>query len=138
MRQKTGFPSGRTDEEFGTNRRHIQNEVIRERCRNVAGEILSNAKDPVNIGGGGWTRTNDLRIMRCTFRRAATWIQPLAVGPSDLKWDQMSSIGAELATLVATRKYDDLNPDPLVPDQIQASWRTALALPNHAKWKIAG
>jgi len=63
MRQKTGFPSGRTDEEFGTNRRHIQNEVIRERSRNVAGEILSNAKDPVNIGGGGWTRTNDLRIM---------------------------------------------------------------------------
>jgi len=66
------------------------------------------------------TRTYDLRIMRCTFRRAATWIQQLAVGPSDLKWDQMSSIGAELATLVATRKYDDLNPDPLVPDQIQA------------------
>jgi hypothetical protein len=33
------------------------------------------------IGGGGWTRTNDLRIVRCTFRRAATWIQSFAVGP---------------------------------------------------------
>jgi integrase-like protein len=32
------------------------------------------------IGGGGWTRTNDLRIMRCTFRGAATRIQSLTDG----------------------------------------------------------
>ena len=32
------------------------------------------------IGGGEWTRTTDLRIMRCAFRRAATWIQSFALG----------------------------------------------------------
>src|SRR5450432_3621007 len=32
------------------------------------------------IGGGGRTRTYDLRIMRCAFRRAATWIQSVTVG----------------------------------------------------------
>ena len=36
------------------------------------------------FGGGGRTRTYDLRIMRCTFRRAATWIQSFTFGPSHL------------------------------------------------------
>jgi hypothetical protein len=36
------------------------------------------------IGGGGRTRTYDLRIMRCSFRRAATRIQSLIVGTGHL------------------------------------------------------
>jgi len=55
------------------------------------------------IGGGAWTRTTDLRIMRCAFRRAATRIQSLTVGSSDLKWDRTRLIGVELATNVATQ-----------------------------------
>jgi len=36
------------------------------------------------IGGGGRTRTYDLRIMRCGLRRAATRIQPFTVGTGRL------------------------------------------------------
>ena len=46
------------------------------------------------IGGGGWTRTNDLRIMRCASVRAATWIQSLAFGIRDLSWNRMQPVGA--------------------------------------------
>jgi len=45
-------------------------------------------------GGGGWTRTNDLRIMRCTFRRAATRIQLLTFGTRHLIRDRMCAFGA--------------------------------------------
>ena len=38
--------------------------------------------DPLKSGGGGRTRTYDLRIMRCTFGGAATWIQSVVVGPT--------------------------------------------------------
>jgi hypothetical protein len=46
------------------------------------------------IGGGGRTRTYDLRIMRCAFRRAATWIQSLAIGPRELARDRVQAVGA--------------------------------------------
>jgi hypothetical protein len=46
------------------------------------------------VGGGGRTRTYDLRIMRCAFRRAATWIQSLAFGTNDLIWNRVQSVGA--------------------------------------------
>ena len=47
-----------------------------------------------SIGGGGRTRTYDLRIMRCAFRRAATWIQSLGFGIHDLSWNRVQSVGA--------------------------------------------
>jgi hypothetical protein len=46
------------------------------------------------IGGGGWTRTNDLRIMRCAFGKAATWIQSLAFGIRDLSWSRVQTVSA--------------------------------------------
>jgi len=45
------------------------------------------------IGGGGWTRASDLRIMRCGFRRAATRIQALTVGIGHLHRDCVVSFG---------------------------------------------
>jgi len=46
------------------------------------------------IGGGGWTRTNDLRIMRRIFRRAAIWIQSLVVGSDVVIRDKGLAFGA--------------------------------------------
>lgn len=46
------------------------------------------------FGGGGRTRTSDLRIMRCTFRRAATRIQSLTFGTSHLIRAGALSFGA--------------------------------------------
>ena len=63
--------------------------------------------------------------MRCTFRWAATWIQSLTVGSSNLKWDWMCSIGAELATLVATRKCYDLSLRYLGPCRLFSCSRTS-------------
>jgi|SRR5215472_14450598 len=45
-------------------------------------------------GGGGWTRTNDLRIMRRIFRRAAIWIQSLVVGSDVVIRDKGLAFGA--------------------------------------------
>ena len=45
------------------------------------------------IGGGAWTRTTDLRIMRCTFRGAATWIQALTFGTGHPNRGVMLSVG---------------------------------------------
>jgi hypothetical protein len=50
------------------------------------------------IGGGAWTRTTDLRIMRCPFRRAATWIQSFTVGRRHMIRGCMFSFGAQLTT----------------------------------------
>jgi hypothetical protein len=53
----------------------------------TGGGSLGGAPGLDQFGGGGRTRTYDLRIMRCAFGRAATWIQPLAFGTRDLSWN---------------------------------------------------
>lgn len=46
-------------------------------------------KQCAKAGGGGWIRTNDLRIIRCAFRGAATRIQSLTVGYDPLICDDL-------------------------------------------------
>ena len=46
-----------------------------------------------SIGGGGWTRTSDLRIMRCAFHGAANRIQSLPVGGFALTRGEVLAFG---------------------------------------------
>ena len=68
-----------------------QNATPAQQAQGSHGGIPSEIVDL--IGGGGWTRTNDLRIMRCAFRGAATWIQSLPVGSRYLIRGQMRAVG---------------------------------------------